>query len=66
MVVDGRIRGGTGMMVEGVFVKQVIPDSPADLDGRYIMCNMHGAHMVSEHIRYLPWIPLDLIITLPH
>ena len=34
VIVNGRIRGGTGLLAEGVFIEQVIPDSIADQDGR--------------------------------
>lgn len=36
LVVDGRIRSGAGVMAEGIFIQQVIPESPADLDGRSV------------------------------
>ena len=34
VIVSGRIRSGTGVLADGVFVQQVIPDSAADMDGR--------------------------------
>ena len=34
VIVNGRIRSGTGVLAEGIFVQQVIPDSVADTDGR--------------------------------
>ena len=41
LMVDGKLRSGTGVMAAGVFVQQVIPGSPADLDGRYACMHVY-------------------------
>ena len=47
LIVDGKIRSGTGMIARGVFVQQVIPGSPADQDGRLVHANKEGPAIIN-------------------
>ncbi len=51
MIVNGRIRSGTGVLADGVFIQQVIPDSIADQDGRCV----HRTYVCRYLSRSLIW-----------